>query len=285
MRQGLVTAQQESYQVWDDIAARMVDAQAPGLARQLRECAGIAHTGTNSHERLLARLGKLYLITEGFERIKTLPIEVQADLRTQIGWTVNQEEVLAGQAEADLWLVVGQRTEIEDRLKIRRIWLLGLGSHRSALLLDFVHGQQSFEHSFFPGMCLEAELGFYPSAYPLRAVIKTRQEAVLLSKHPPGYVNITDAIAAYSRAFSTCPWIEQFPMLLQTVIPVREGDRWFIQDMDGSGLPLSAQLDPKQGWQLLALSGGHPITLFGEWDGNQLLPLSVWMEDQVYELK
>jgi hypothetical protein len=101
---------------------------------------------------------------------------------------------------------------------------------------------------------------------------------------PPGYADITEAIAAYSKAFVACPWIEQFPLLLQAVVPIREGDRYRVRDTQGAVLPLVANLDPRQGWQLLALSGGHPLALFGEWDGTELLPLSVWMEDCFYEL-
>lgn len=282
IRQGLATVQQESYQVWDTVAARMVDAQAPGLARQLRDLAGITHTGVGWSDRLLAQLGRLYLITEGFERLESLPTIVQADLRSQIGWTTSQEEVLSGQPHADLWLVVGQRTEAEERLKIRRTWLFGLSSATFALLLDFAHGQQPFEQSFLLGACLEAELVFYPSAYPLRALIKTRQEAVPLSKHPPGTVAFADAIASYSSALALCPWIEQFPLLLQAVVPLREGDRWLLQDAQGAVLPLSRRLELRQCWQLLALSGGYPLALFGEWDGTHLMPLNVWMEDTFY---
>lgn len=284
IRQGLATMQQDSYQVWDRVAARMMDAQAPGLARQLRELASLAGVGTERLDDLLEQLGQLYLITEGFERSESLPAEVQADLRTQIGWTISQEEVLSGKPYADLWLVVGQRTQVEERLKLRRTWLFGLATGKFALLLDFAHGQQPFEQSFLSGACLEAELVFYPSAYPLRALIKTRHESGLPSQHPSG-VQITQAIAAYSQAFSACPWLEQFPVLLETVVPMRDRDRWLIQDAEAVVLSLSSQLQPKQGWQLLALSGGYPLTLFGEWNGTQLLPLSVWAAEVFYELK
>lgn len=284
IRQGLVTVPQESYQLWDAVAARMVDAQAPGLARRLRNLAGIPHTGTGWSDRLLEQLGRLYLITQGFERIDSLPAPIQSDLRTQIGWAITQEEVLLGPAQHDLWLVVGQRLEVEERLRMRRTWLLGLGSATSALLLDFAHGQQPFEQSFLPGTCLEAELVFYPSAYRLRALIKTRYTAEFLSQCPPGYSDIAEAIAAYSKAFAACPWLEQFPLLLQAVLPIRAGERWLVQDAQGLVLPLSPQCNLRQGWQLLALSGGYPLALFGEWDGSHLLPLSVWMEDAFYGL-
>jgi hypothetical protein len=47
-------------------------------------------------------------------------------------------------------------------------------------------------------------------------------------------------------------------------------------------LPISPAFD--RGWHLLALSGGHPVTLFGEWDGDQFLPMSVWVEDVFHPL-
>ncbi|MBD1909045.1 MULTISPECIES: SWIM zinc finger family protein [unclassified Leptolyngbya] len=282
VRQGLATLPQEPYGMWDGIAARMVDAQAPGLARQLRELAGIVHSGANWHDRVLERLGRLYLIIEGFERIETLPTAVQSDLRTQIGWSLGQDEVLAGLAHSDLWLVVGQRTEEEERLRSRRTWLYGITSQMPALSLDFAHGQQPFEQSLMPGTGLEAELVFYPSAYPVRALMKTRQEAVMLSKAPPGRESIGEAIAHYSKALATCPWLERFPLLLADVTPRWEAQSWLLQDRQGAVLPLSPRMEPNKGWQLLALSGGQPLTLFGEWNGASLSVFSVWAEDAYY---
>jgi len=282
VRQGLVVLPQESYQMWDAIAARMVDAQAPGLARQLRELAGIVHTRADWSDCVLERLGRLYLLIEGFERIETLPATVQADLRTQIGWSLNQEEVLAGLAQADLWLVLGQRTEEEERLRARRTWLYGIASRTPALLLDFAHGHQPFEQGLLPGTCLEAELVFYPSAYPLRALIKSRQESVALPKSPPATESIAEAIATYSKALINCPWLERFPLLLQDVIPRQEEKGWLLQDQQGIVLPLSRRVESTQGWQLLALSGGHPLSVFGEWDGTFLTILSVWVENSYY---
>lgn len=282
VRQGLATLPQESYQMWDAIAARMVDAQAPGLARQLRELTGSVHTGADWSDQVLERLGRLYLLIEGFERLETLPTAVQADLRTQLGWSLKQEEVLAGQAHTDLWLVIGQRTEEEERLRVRRTWLYGIATHTFALLLDFAHGQQPFEQSLLPGTCLEAELVFYPSGYPLRALIKTRQEAAALPKTPPGIESITEAIATYSKALASCPWLERFPLLLQDVMPRQEEKGWLLQDQQGVVLPLSRQMEATQEWQLLALSGGYPLSVFGEWDGAFLTVLSVWMEDSYY---
>ena len=52
--------------------------------------------------------------------------------------------------------------------------------------------------------------------------------------------------------------------------PVAEGDGWAVRDTEGR----CCRSHPRftGGWQLLALSGGHPLILFGEWDGDILRP-------------
>src|SRR5262249_61354120 len=52
-RQGLAASQQAGYGHWDDIAARMIDAQAPGLAERLRALASVPHSGAGWDGRLL----------------------------------------------------------------------------------------------------------------------------------------------------------------------------------------------------------------------------------------
>ena len=57
----------------------------------------------------------------------------------------------------------------------------------------------------------------------------------------------------------------------------RPGAGWAIGDEQGDRLPLTTT--STAGWRLLALSGGHPLTLVAEWDGASLAPLSVWTGD------
>jgi hypothetical protein len=39
------------------------------------------------------------------------------------------------------------------------------------------------------------------------------------------------------------------------------------------------------GWQLMALAGGSPIDVVGEWDGYQLRPLSVHVCNELVPLR
>ena len=66
------------------------------------------------------------------------------------------------------------------------------------------------------------------------------------------------------------------------MIPFHENGKWWVMDAEKKQLSVLAKF--LQGWELLAHSGGYPITLFGEWNGEQLLPLSVWIENQFFHL-
>lgn len=67
-------------------------------------------------------------------------------------------------------------------------------------------------------------------------------------------------------------------MPLNEVVPVRFGDRWLVQDRTGAQLTVGASFN--RGWHLLALSGGRPMSIFAEWDGSTVFPLSALSEGE-----
>ncbi|MEO1429364.1 MAG: SWIM zinc finger family protein [Cyanobacteria bacterium J06632_19] len=275
---GLAAAQEKPYSFWDEAAARLVDAQAPGVARLVKEMGSISHSGAGWQERLLSQLGRVYLLIAAFKGLETLTIPVQTDIRTQIGFSQNQQELSTREGVKDLWLILGQSLAAEDRLKIQRTWLWGKATQQKALILNFAHGSQPLDTSLVPGSCINAELVFFDSAYPLRAIVKTRQEEVTQMDAMPGYSNISNMIQQYSQALACNPWIEQFPAPTRGVIPIKQNHNWFVRDEHKRLLPLKSRF--KNNWQLLALSGGYPLDIFGEWDGECFLPLSVWVDNR-----
>jgi len=79
------------------MAARLVDAQAGGVAARLR-CAGALcfQTSVPDRERRVARqLASLYLLTSAWQRINALPEPLQHDLRGLVGIALGKDEVLA----------------------------------------------------------------------------------------------------------------------------------------------------------------------------------------------
>src|SRR5262249_47077482 len=155
------------YSFWEGMAARLVDSQAPGLARMVRDCAGIPSTGEGWQERMLDRLGRIYLLVEATRRLESLPEELQNDIKTAVGYTASQDEVLKQEGIADKWDIVGQRVEQDERLRAQRTWLWGRESRRWALVLSFAYqGAMVLDATLTPGTTIEGELVFFPSSFP-----------------------------------------------------------------------------------------------------------------------
>lgn len=264
MRRGLAAVAQEPAAFWDGTAARMVDAQAPGLARQVRELKELAGAGRNWHGRMLERLGRLYLVAQAYGRLDELPSGAQADVRVAIGWTQRLEELNDREGVRDCWAVLARHTEVQDRLRMQKTWLWGQRGRRGAMLLEFAHGNDPLDVGLPPGTAVEADLVYYDGAWPLRAAMKQRcgdPEAVAAM---PGFGEIDEALAAQAMALAANPLLEEFPMPLQAAVFRRDRENWLVCDREGRTLPAAVG---EKGWRLAGLSGGRPVGLFGLWDG------------------
>ena len=281
IRAGLATAQSRPISYWNQCAARMVDAQAPGVARRVRDLAYVNQSSADWTERLLAQIGSLFLLLKAYQRIETFPAATQADIRTAIGWTYKEDELPAENVVRDEWLVLGQRITGEETLRVHRTWLWGKRTQQAALVLEFAAGGQSFVTSFISGTSVDADLLFYPSAYPLRAALKNRYET-RQANGVVGCAKVDQLMMTYADGLSRNPWLETIPVCLDSVVPVNSGERWFAKDAAQKLLPLTSQAN--DGWRLVALSGGHPIVIIGEWNGRALLPLGVRADGRYVEL-
>jgi hypothetical protein len=250
------------------MAARMIDAQAPGLAQQLHETLEALAGGR--HGEAVERFGLLQLLIDGIARHATLAPARRVDLRSALGWPHEKDEVLAsGETIADRWLVLGQFVQSEDeRLSERRIWLRGHDSGRHAVLQDYAYQGRGWEGAWRNGCCYPATLCFYPGSVPLRAVA-LEQGAGAVQPWPA--IDVEEAIDQASHALAGNPWLPAVPMLLAAATPLRQDDRWLLHTRAGT-FPL--RIDMASGWSLLAFSGGHPLQLMGEWDGRCLRALA-----------
>jgi hypothetical protein len=276
LRRGLASAQQQPSRYWETMAARLVDAQAPGAARMVRDLAGIPASGEGWPERLAERLSRLILLLEAYRRIDSLGEETRADVRAALGWSMREEEILTQSGVQDCWVIVGQRVTEEDRLRVQRTWLIGCGSGRPALILRFAAANQPLDLTFLPGVAMEGECAFWPGRWPLRALPKQLVPSAT-DGLPPAHPDLARATADFAGALAQNPWLEQFPLLLDGVVPVPREGGWLLKDSESRCLAITPAFGG--GWRLLAVSGGHPVTVFGEWDGNTLLPLGAWAGD------
>jgi hypothetical protein len=278
-RQGLAELQTKPNSFFEATAARMVDAQAPGLAKRVRELYSLVNSGAHWAEAVIEAVARLHLLIESYQRLATLSIDLQSDIRTLIGWTQSKEDVLQQPSLRERWSVLGQYVEKDEMAQLveQRIWLQGAQSGKMALLLNFApaKAQASLDYSWQTGSQVDAELCFYPSAFPLRALVKARYEVTPIVELQQ-VVNLSKALMVYKQAVSQQPWLERLPLVLSPVKPLFWQEKWVLTDESWLSLPLA---DDFPGfWELLASSGGHPLTIFGEWRGRVYYPLGIWNE-------
>jgi SWIM zinc finger len=283
IRAGLTAARAAGYGHAEAIAARMVDAQAPGLASVLRRLSPIPMSGDGWPGRLLAEYGLLHLLARAHEQAGTLPAALAAVVRSRVGYTTSREDVLATPPVTDRWQVLAVRDVLDGTIPARRVWLRGSQTGRFALLLSFApvgNFGPSIEAALIPGLELDADLHFYPGQPELRAVIGTRSGSPAAAGRPAGPGDVTGLLSAWSAALEQDPWLTEWPVLL-TGVPVPGEPGWRLVDDSGRALPLLGQ---ESRWSLLAVSGGHPVCLAGEWNPAGLLALTVWHGDQAVRL-
>ncbi|MBA3856746.1 MAG: hypothetical protein C0507_07540 [Cyanobacteria bacterium PR.3.49] len=281
LRQGLAGLKAKPFSFWESMAARLVDCQAPGLARLIRDCAGVASSGEGWQHKLMDKLGTIYLIVEAYNRFESLDESMQEEIKSVIGFTTNQDELMKTVGIKDKWEIVGQKVEREDKLRVQRTWLFGRNTKRWALILNFAHGTGMLDTSLVPGHLLEAELVFFPGSFPIRALVRERHEQCA-SIDAFTAVSTEEALQNYARALASNPWIERFPLSIENVVPVRHANRWWLLDHNEHALKMT--VDNSLGWQLITLSRGEPINVFGEWSDNEMRPLTVKTEAQLVSL-
>ncbi|MEE1828827.1 SWIM zinc finger domain-containing protein [Streptomyces sp. BE20] len=277
VRHGL--ADQSAAGPWEEVAARMVDAQAPGLATRVRELDSAPPHG------LLEEYAMLHLLATAATRVDELPAPLAATVRARLGYTTDAADLLAGPTVRDRWLVLGSRTSpmeggSDDRLTTRRLWLRGAKTGRPALLLAFGRPGQAPDLALPTGRLVEAELAFHPGARPLRAALGTRYGAPEAAPDgPPTGLTVAEAVAGYGTAVADDPWLDAWPTTLTEVVPVLSPEGWHLTDGRHT-LPVHRAATPEAAlWRLAAVSTGRPLTVFGEYGHRGFAPVTAWGPD------
>ncbi|MEU9332136.1 SWIM zinc finger family protein [Streptomyces sp. NPDC048290] len=276
LRAGLATADGAGYGQWEETAARMIDAQAPGLAARVRELGAIPGSGPGWPVRLLEECALLHLLDRGWLRRELLPDDLAATVRSRIGLPAPAQ----GPPVRDHWLVLAQYDTVDPKLTTRRIWLHGTASGRTALILAYGAVGRAPEVSLPVGAALDAEVSAYPGGRQFRVALGEQFAPTAPSAvRPPGGTT-GQAAARYGDALRHDPWLDAVPVTLDRVVPVPDGDSWQLADTDGdTALPLAPAARSRPGlWRLIALSGGTPVTVFGECGHQGFHPLTAWAE-------
>jgi hypothetical protein len=267
VRGGLASLEEQD--PWEAQAARLVDAQAPGLASRVRRMGTIVGSGPDWPDRLLSQLGRLALLTRALDKLEELPEPLQHDVRQLAGIPVREAEVeQIGERVVDDWIVLAQETDDDDRLSSQRSWLWGIASGRRALHLQFVPSGGDFAEEIERGTVFRATAIFFPSAAPERVILRDRGAPAIFRGERPGVASIDAMLEDVAETLARVPWRERFFVALRGMIPVKQGGFW-LRDAEGRGLRLRGEP-----WSLFARAGGRPVHVAGEWNGHSLRVLS-----------
>ncbi|MCJ2137010.1 SWIM zinc finger domain-containing protein [Methylobacterium sp. J-026] len=277
MRRGLAAARAEPYAFWDRMAGRLVDGQAPGLARRVRALPGLAAAGSRpgaaAPETALALgIGRLALLVRAAQRLDALAPEQAAGVRGAIGFPVSADALAARAGVPDEWAVLAHTVTEEDRLTVRTVWLVGRRTGLPAQVIDFAAGAGALPLVPSPGQDYVGSLAFHPGDPPLRAVLRDRT-VVAAAAALPGAGSVARARDSFAAALARAPWTEAWPVCVAGVRLGHLAGGGGLAAGDATGcLPLRA--DPHLP-AVLAVSGGHPVDLFGLFNGFGLQVLAV----------
>jgi hypothetical protein len=287
------------------LARRLVDAKAGGLANQVDQLPTLYFQTPEArrHDVLLEQIGGLHLLAQAYRRQALLDPGLVHDVRAGVGWTLTRDDVLGGAAtlrRRARWIVLATRREAQPDGLVRYETFLAAddahgatdnadGAHRTAaaagahaprsareppqlaMLLDFVPAAvaASAGPGLAAGTALDAELAFYPSATPLRAIVAAQHSSAPAAHAPHPAEDLRAALDRYDARLAVNPWIASWPIAFNDarVELSQDGTCWAVNRDGTCGVPLAGE----EAHVLLDLAN---LELYGKFDGRELTPLA-----------
>ncbi|MEV0677101.1 SWIM zinc finger family protein [Actinosynnema sp. NPDC050436] len=283
---------------WHAIGARMVDAQAKGLASALEELRSAVAAGgpTWAHEAA-DRLGGLHLLVRlagadgvladadgaagvpggaggAVGGVAGVPGAVGgsggagggvdvAVVRRRLGFSVTEEEVRAGGSWSGCWLPLLKLETDDDLVRTVRQWVWG-PEHGWVVAVRHAGGGARPLPPFAHGVGVRAVLHPYPGAGSRRVAVGdvVAEEPVAPPPAPPGW---REALVGLAEDLAADPWLRLHPLGCAGVRVT--ADTAHLLDATGRGLPVRDDLALDQA---IALTAGGPFDAWGLWNGREL---------------
>ncbi|MCG2613775.1 SWIM zinc finger family protein [Terrimonas sp. NA20] len=277
IRNGIVGIPDKGTAFFENISRRMIDAQAPGLAGMVRLLSETDFYTEGWQSKFMEQVVKIYLVISGYRNATAVPEELQQDLRAFIGFTQSQEELKEQTGVLDTWLVLGKQSSETDGIVTERFWLFGTKTNRYAVVLQFIVRGQGLQFNFTAGMFVEAELVFFPSAAPLRALIK-RQITTSAVNSIQKFNTWHSVLEEETRLNSLLPFRSERPYLVSNLTLARYNEQWWLRDNEGYMMAVKDHYPNI--WDLLAVSGMQPHDMAVVSNGVQYEPLGIWLNEQ-----
>jgi hypothetical protein len=271
-REGLASSAARDPSVWETLAKRMVDAQAPGLAVTLRMIADTILRDPEVDTELPLELGRLHLLLKCLSVTDQPPSDnsLANELLNQLGGRATTDASTDTEIVEDRWFVAGKRLEERDRLVTSSTWVLGQESRRWALILKFFPVMQTIVDPWHPGAMVRASLSFQPGLYPMRATPHGEGGLPTVAVSDVHEDRLEKLLDRHTSALTANPFLRRVPFL----IPLRpSADLRLLVDATGGALPWKEAGTPA--FRVECICAGNFTPICGEWDGRHLTLLAI----------
>ncbi|MEA5403578.1 SWIM zinc finger family protein [Arcicella sp. DC2W] len=284
LRAGFLALPNKDSRFFEQIAARMVDAKATGLAGRVRAFKALNYQQNNDWQQESLRIAaELFLLIEAFKNASKLSLEWQQSLKNLVGWNQSSKDLLQNhEAEKvkDIWIVLGQEQQETEGIIVQRNWLGATKTNRSALILNFGTPFSPLENAVLPGALIEAELAFFPSVLPHRAIINLQKGFVETLEILPEMLNDwTAAFQFRSEQLSKYPFVNDIPMIIKDLRFVLGKKQPILCDSTMHYHEISLSWAEDKMLTLYAYAGNTPVNLAGVFRHDGFLPLGVFNGD------
>ena len=276
-RGGLLTIPEKQNSLFENISRRMIDAQAPGLAAQLKDLGNMNYFSEGWESLFLEKILRLYLLLKGYQNSLSQDSLLQEDLRSLIGFTQNQEDLKNKEGIKDKWVVLAKQTMEEEQLLVERNWLYGIKTKQYALILQFYVRNQVPAFTFTAGSLYDACLVFFNSTVPLRAIIK-ESNISQTRMVPEGIKNWKEVIELQTSRNSRYPFLDSYPFIVDALKPVLINNQWWLEDTEKNIMPVTR--DYAGIWKLLSISGGESKSISLLSNTDTFIPLGIWNNNE-----
>lgn len=281
VRTGFLALPTKDFRFFEQIAARMVDAKATGLAGRVRAFRALNYTQNNDWQSEALRISvDIFLLIETFKNSQKLSLEWQQSIKNLVGWNQSSKELLLN-AEAekieDIWIVLGQEQEENDGIIIQRNWLWGTNTNRTALILNFGTPFSPLENTVLLGTMIEATLAFFPSVLPHRAVLSVQKRFVeILDDTPDCLANWTMAFQERANQLSKYPFVQDIPMIISELCLILDKNKSVLCDNTLHFHTISSSWSEDKMLTLYAYVGNEPTKVAGIFRQDGFLPLGIF---------
>ncbi len=269
VRVGLAESSKRSQDLWQDMQKRLVDAQAKGLSGYLEWIRTEMGQGPQWTERVFRALVRLHAMLNAWDNKHNLSPAMVQQLRERIGWNQSKDDVLSNPAVPGPWFVINHGTKYESGLYSQTIWLMHQQTGQFAMALNFASdfNPEALEKGFQNGTLLPiASAHFYSQEFPQRIILKRSNAFEMewvdcwdwLEQHSQH--NFESAAQSLQKQRIQQPFLEYWPVLVKDVRIVNKDEQLTLADTDGRLLKIASDFTCQ--WQLLAVVGKNPVTMF-----------------------